>query len=248
MLRYPGQQRLLLAADCIIFGFDGRNIKLLLIQRGFKPAFGKWSLMGGFVGPNESTDEAASRILRQLTGLEGVYLEQLHAFGAPDRDPVERTVSITYFALIDIHKYQQQLSAEYHAEWFHLNDIPELIFDHRQMVEKARRRVRYKAALHPLLFELLPERFTIPQLMHLYEGIYDTTFDKRNFSRKLLSTGLLIKQKEKDKSSSRKGAFYYILDRQQYARNFQSFLHFIPNPDHLLELEQSKAVAAGKMS
>lgn len=234
MLRYSGQQRLLLAADCIIFGFDGKDIKLLLIQRGFKPALGKWSLMGGFVGAGESADQAANRILKQLTGLEGVYMEQLHTFSLPARDPVERTVSVTYFALIDIHKYEQQISDEYHAEWFHLNDVPELIFDHRQMVEMARKRVRYKAALHPLLFELLPEKFTIPQLMNLYEGIYDTTFDKRNFSRKLLSTGLLIKQNEKDKSSSKKGAFYYMLDRQRYDRNFHSFLHFIPNPDHLL--------------
>ncbi|MFS8617922.1 MAG: NUDIX domain-containing protein [Solitalea sp.] len=234
MRGYSGQQRLLLAADCIIFGFDGRDIKLLLIQRGFEPARGKWSLMGGFVQPGESADESAHRILRQLTGLDGVYMEQLHTFSVPDRDPVERTVSVAYFALIDINKYQQQLSDEYHAEWFHLKKIPELIFDHRQMVEMARKRLQYKAALHPLLFELLPEKFTIPQLMHLYEGIYDTTFDKRNFSRKLLSTGLLIKQDEKDKSSSRKGAYYYILDQQRYARNFQSFLHFIPNPDHLL--------------
>lgn len=237
MLRYSGQHRVLLAADCIIFGFDGKDIKLLLIQRGFKPALGKWSLMGGFIRPEESADQAANRILRQLTGLEGVYMEQLHTFSTPGRDPVERTVSVTYFALIDINKYQQQLSDEYHAEWFLLNDIPELIFDHRQMVETARRRIRYKAALHPLLFELLPEKFTIPQLVHLYEGIYDTTFDKRNFSRKLLSTGLLIKQKDKDKSSSRKGAFYYILDRQRYDKNIQSFLHFIPNPDNLLRTD-----------
>ncbi|QEC51364.1 ADP-ribose pyrophosphatase YjhB (NUDIX family) [Anseongella ginsenosidimutans] len=248
MLRYSGQQRLLLAADCIIFGFDGRDIKLLLIQRGFKPALGKWSLMGGFVRKEESADEAANRILRQLTGLEGVYLEQLHTFSVPDRDPVERTVSVTYFALIDINKYQQQLSDEYHAEWFHLNDIPELIFDHRQMVDVARKRVQYKATLHPLLFELLPEKFTIPQLMHLYEGIYDTTFDKRNFSRKLLSTGLLIKQNEKDKSGSRKGAFYYVLDRQRYARSQQSFLHFIPNPDHLLRNGQASSLVKERKS
>ncbi|HEY9562103.1 MAG TPA: NUDIX domain-containing protein [Anseongella sp.] len=234
MLRYSGQQRLLLAADCIIFGFDGKDIKLLLIQRGFRPSLGKWSLMGGFVGAEESAEEAANRILKQLTDLEGVYMEQLHTFSSPERDPVERTVSTTYFALIDIHKYEQQISDEFHAEWFLLNEIPELIFDHLEMVKMARKRVRYKAALHPLLFELLPDKFTIPQLMNLYEGIYDTTFDKRNFSRKLLSTGLLIKQSEKDKSSSKKGAFYYILDRQRYNRNFQSFLHFIPNPDHLL--------------
>lgn len=235
MHRYSGQKRFLAAVDCIIFGFDGRDIKLLLIQRGFKPEKGHWSLMGGFVREDEDTEKAARRILKQLTGLKGVYLEQLHTFSHPARDPVERTLSTAYFALIDIHQYEKQLSDEYHAEWFLLKDVPELIFDHSQMVEMARKRLRYKAALHPILFELLPEKFTIPQLLNLYEGIYDTTFDKRNFSRKILSTNLLIKQKDKDKSGSKKGAFYYILDQKKYADNFQSFLNFIPNPDRLLK-------------
>ncbi|MDR3714888.1 MAG: NUDIX domain-containing protein [Puia sp.] len=234
MIRYSGQSRLLIAIDCIIFGFDGHDIKLLLIQRGLRPEKGKWSLMGGFLEPAESLDDAASRILKKLTGLEGVYLEQLHAFGDPLRDPVERTISVAYFALVDIHRYEKQLSTEYHAEWFLLKELPELIFDHTTMVRMARRELRYKAALHPILFELLPQRFTIPQLQILYEGIYDTTFDNRNFSRKVLSTGLLIKQKEKDKANSKKGAFYYKLDKRKYKANFQAFLNFIPNPDKLL--------------
>jgi 8-oxo-dGTP diphosphatase len=234
MSRYSGQIHLLVAVDCIIFGFDGTDIKLLLVQRGLKPEKGKWSLMGGFLQPRESPEQAASRVLKRLTGLEGVYLEQLGAFGDPSRDPVERTISIAYFALIDIHQYEKQLSYEYHAEWFHLKKIPDLIFDHRKMVEGAKRQLRYKAALHPILFELLPPRFTIPQLQTLYEGIYDTTFDNRNFSRKVLSTELLIKQKEKDKANSKKGAFYYRLDKRKYKANFQAFLNFIPNPDKLL--------------
>ena len=106
--------------------------------------------------------------------------------------------------------------------------------DHKKMMEMAKRQLRYKAALHPILFELLPSRFTIPQLQILYEGIYDTTFDNRNFSRKVLSTELLIKQKEKDKANSKKGAFYYKLDKRKYKANFQAFLNFIPNPDKLL--------------
>ncbi len=232
--RYPGQSHLLVAVDCIIFGFDGTNIKLLLVQRGLKPEKGKWSLMGGFLQARESLDDAANRVLRKLTGLEGVYLEQLQAFGDPSRDPVERTLSVAYFALIDIHQYEKQLSNEYHAEWFLLKKIPELIFDHPAMVELAKKQLRYKAALHPILFELLPARFTIPQLQILYEGIYDTTFDNRNFSRKVLSTDLLIKQKEKDKANSKKGAFYYKLDKRKYKANFQAFLNFIPNPDKLL--------------
>ncbi len=234
MSRYPGESRILVAVDCIIFGFDGNNIKLLLVQRGLKPERGKWSLMGGFLQPTESLEQAANRILKKLTGLEGVYMEQLRAFGDPQRDPVERTISIAYFALVDIHQYEEQLSHEYNAEWFLLDETPDLIFDHKKMMEDAKRQLRYKAALHPILFELLPAKFTIPQLQILYEGIYDTTFDNRNFSRKVLSTELLIKQKEKDKANSKKGAFYYKLDKRKYKANFQAFLNFIPNPDKLL--------------
>jgi len=234
MNRYPGETRILVAVDCIIFGFDGNDIKLLLVQRGLKPERGKWSLMGGFLQTQESLDQAADRILKKLTGLEGVYMEQLQTFGDPLRDPVERTLSVAYFALIDIHQYEKQLSNDYHAEWFLLKKTPELIFDHKKMMEMAKKQLRYKAALHPILFELLPAKFTIPQLQILYEGIYDTTFDNRNFSRKVLSTELLIKQKEKDKANSKKGAFYYRLDKRKYKANFQAFLNFIPNPDKLL--------------
>lgn len=234
MNRYPGETRVLVAVDCIIFGFDGNDIKLLLVQRGLRPEKGRWSLMGGFLQPQESLDQAADRILKKLTGLEGVYMEQLQTFGDPLRDPVERTLSVAYFALIDIHQYEKQLSADYHAEWFLLKKTPELIFDHKRMMEMAKKELRYKAALHPILFELLPAKFTIPQLQILYEGIYDTTFDNRNFSRKVLSTELLIKQKEKDKANSKKGAFYYKLDKRKYKANFQAFLNFIPNPDKLL--------------
>ena len=233
-MKYSGQTRILVAVDCIVFGFDGEDFKLLLIQRGFAPERKRWSLMGGFIQPEESLEVAANRVLKQLTGLEGVYLEQLQAFGDPQRDPVERTLAVAYFALIDIQKYEKQISHEYNAEWFLLNEMPNLIFDHEQMVEAAKNRLRYKAALHPVLFELLPEKFTSPQLKNLYEGLYGTTFDKRNFSRKVLSTGLLVKQKDKDKGSSRKGAFYYKLDKRKYSENFQAFLKFIPNPDKFI--------------
>jgi len=234
MNRYPGQKHYLVAVDCIIFGFDGEHLNLLLIKRGFEPEKGKWSLMGGFIQPNEDADNAAGRILKNLTGLEGVYLEQLHAFGDTNRDPVERTISLAYFALIDIHQYEKQISTEYHAEWFPLTKFPKLIFDHTKMVEMARKNLRYKASLHPILFELLPEKFTMPQLQNLYEDVYAATFDKRNFSRKVISTDLLVKQKDKDKSGSKKGAFYYKLNKRKYAANFHAFLKFIPNPDHLI--------------
>jgi len=234
MIKYTGQSRFIQAVDCIILGFDGGQVKILLIQRGFEPQKGKWSLMGGFVNGDESVDQASSRILKELTGLEGMYLEQLHTFGGINRDPVERTISTAYFALIDISKYEKQISDNYHPEWFPVTQLPDLIFDHQEMAELALRRIRYKAAIHPILFELLPGRFTIPQLQNLYESVYNTTIDKRNFSKRLLATGLLIKQKEKDKAGSKRGAYYYQLDSEKYYANFQAFLNFIPNPTNLI--------------
>src|ERR1700754_1015816 len=231
MLKYSKQTRLLLAVDCIIFGFDGEVLKLLLIKRGFQPEKGNWSLMGGFVQDNESLDQAANRILKRLTGLEGVCLEQLFTFGEPTREPIERTVSVAYFALIDIQRYQTQLSSDYQAEWFQLKRTPKLVFDHQEMLEQARKRIRYKAAMHPILFELLPTKFTIPQLQNLYECVFNTTIDKRNFSKRVLATGLLIKLADKDKAGSKRGAYYYQLNMQNYYAKFQAFMNFIPNPD-----------------
>jgi 8-oxo-dGTP diphosphatase len=239
MTKYYKQNRLLAAVDCIIFGFDSHRLNLLVIQRAIEPEINKWSLMGGFIQPEESADAAAVRVLKKLTGLEGVYLEQLYTFSDPLRDPVERTISIAYFALIDSTLYEKQLTDEYHAEWFPLEKIPDLIFDHKKMVEMAKENLRYKAALHPILFELLPPKFTIPLLQSLFEEVYETKFDKGNFSRKVISTGLLIKQKEKDKENSKKGAFYYKLDKKHYKKNFNKFLHFIRNPNGISKTNSS---------
>ncbi len=228
MIKYSSQTRVLVAVDCIIFGFDGQDYKLLLVQRGFAPEKEKWSLMGGFLQPTESLDEAATRILKQLTGLENVYLDQMHAFSRPDRDPVERVVGVVYMALIDIEKYEKQINDDFHAHWFLMKELPQLIFDHEEMVQMALNRLRYKASLHPILFELLPEKFTLPQLQALYEGLFDTKIDKRNFTRKLLSSNILKKKNEKDKSTSKKGAYFYSLNEAIYKDNGQNLLNLIP--------------------
>jgi 8-oxo-dGTP diphosphatase len=228
MRRYFQQKRFLFAVDCIIFGFDGVELKLMLIQRGFKPFKGEWSLVGGFVGEQESAEDAATRVLKELTGLDGLYMEQLHGFSEVGRDTVERTISFAYFALIDIQKYKKQIIEHYHPAWFSINELPELIFDHTKIVELAKEKLRYKAALHPLLFELLPAKFTMPQLQNLYENVYNTSFDKGNFNRKLLSTKLLMKLKDKDKLGSKKGAFYYKVDPKKYSASFNSFLNLVP--------------------
>jgi 8-oxo-dGTP diphosphatase len=233
MKQYPDQKRILNAVDCIIFGYDGEEIKLLVIKRGFEPFKGKWSLVGGFIKENESTEDAASRVLKNLTGLDGVYMEQLHTFSEPKRDTVERTISTAYVALIDIKKYRRQLNDNYHPVWFPINQLPHLIFDHNEMVELAKKKLRDKASLHPLLFELLPNKFTIPQLKNLYECLYDAEFDKGNFSRKMLSSGLLVKQKDKERLTSKKGAFYYRLNLRKYNSNLHAVLNFVPKPDNL---------------
>lgn len=199
-----------------------------MIRRGFEPEKGKWSLMGGFVQENENLDITVARVLKELTGLKELYLEQLYSFSEPYRDPIERTISVAYYTLIDINQYEEQINNRYHAQWFPLENIPALIFDHQEIIEKARNKLRHKAASHPILFELLPDKFTLPQLQSLYERIYDAVLDKRNFTRKVLSSRLLVKQKDKDKENSKRGAFYYKLDRRKYINNIYSFPNLIP--------------------
>jgi 8-oxo-dGTP diphosphatase len=233
--QYEKQTKCLVALDSIIFGFDGQELKVLLVKRGVETHRDTWSLMGGWLHPNESLEKAAQRIVFELTGLDNVYLEQLATFGDPGRDPVERTVSIAYFALINVPDYDAKISHQFDAEWFPFNELPDLLFDHFEMVELAKERLRYKAAFHPIGFELLPEKFTLPQLLTLYQAIFgEKNIDKRNFARKLLSTHLIIKLKEKQKGVSKKGAFYYMLDSVRYKEHFNSFHNFVPNPDGLI--------------
>lgn len=214
--QYENIDRYPVALDTIIFGFDRENLKLLLIKRDFEPEKGNWSLMGGFLEANESLDEAASRILRNLTGLQNIYLEQLYGFGEIDRDPVERTISIAYYSLINIHDHDKELVKKYSARWFPIDDLPDLIFDHQKMVEAAKTRLEQKAATQPVGFELLPEKFTLPELQQLYESIYETQLDKRNFRRRILSMGVLEKTDEKQKGFSKKGAYLYKFNNEKF--------------------------------
>src|SRR5690606_31921871 len=152
----------------------------------------------------------------------------MHIFSDPNREIVERTVAMAYFALIDIQKYKQQNKDKFHAHWFTMKEMPKLIFEHQDMVEMAKFRLRYQAALHPILFEMLSEKFTLPHLQAMYESLYETKIDKRNFTRKVLSTKMLIKEAGKDKSNSKKGAYYYHLDKSKYKEDFQTVLNFMP--------------------
>lgn len=228
MSAYPNSSRILVALDIIIFGFDGESLKLLLIKRNFEPEVGKWSLMGGFLNEDENLSDAAERILYTLTGLHNNYLEQLHTFGDVRRDPVERTLSVVYYSLVTISDQDVSAIEAHHASWIEMKDRPNLIFDHDQMVEVARQRLRYKAALHPIGFELLPGKFTLPQLQKLYEAIYDVQLDRRNFSRKIMSTGLLVATGEKDSDSVTKKAQLFSLDAEKYQKYLTGSYSFFP--------------------
>lgn len=213
---YKQEDRQLVAVDCIIFGFDKGLLRLLLLKRSLEPGSGKWSLAGGFLNRKESLIEAASRVLCNLTGLENVFLEQLYAYGDPGRDPGGRVVSVTYFALLKVEDYNKDLVIENGAHWRPIENVPELLFDHGEMVEKALCRLRLVAKSQPIGFELLPTKFTLPQLQSLYEAIYQKELDKRNFRKKILSMDLLDKLDEKDKNSSKKGAFLYMFNKEKY--------------------------------
>jgi len=215
---YHEHEKFHVAVDSIIFGYDesGRELKVLLLKRNFQPAKGEWSLMGGFLAGNESVDTAAKRILHQLTGLSEVYMEQLYTFGELDRDPGARIISIAYFALIRINASDLELVCNHGATWVPISSMPPLIFDHAAMVARALKKLQIRARTQPIGFELLPDKFTIPQLQGLYEAIYNKSFDKRNFRRKVLSMDLLEKLEEKEKQSSRKGAWYYRFDSCKY--------------------------------
>lgn len=212
---YKSQTKCLVALDSIIFGFDGEKLKLLLVKRGIEESNNVWSLMGGWLQSNESLNDAASRIVNKLTGLSSLYLEQVTTFGNPKRDPIERTVSVTYFALINTDDYFEANDLEYEGQWFDLDELPDLLFDHSEMVSAAIDRLRNKAAFHPIGFELLPEKFTIPELQKLYEAIFSISFDRRNFSRKMIASGFITKLNEKQKGVSKKGAFYYKFNKNR---------------------------------
>lgn len=224
--RYDSEDKILLAVDCIIFGFDNEELKILLIKRDLEPRKGEWSLMGGFLKQSEVLDEAANRILEHLTGINNVFMEQLYTFSKVDRDPVERTLSVAYYALINLENHNAELINKYSAQWFSISEIPELIFDHNKMVERAIRRLRYKTTKDPIGFELLPERFTMRQLQKLYEAILDEELDKRNFINKINSLGILVKLDEKDMNSSRKGSYLYSFDEKKYRQKVEDGFSF----------------------
>lgn len=209
---YKIHQKFYVAVDCVIFGFDRDDgLQVLLYPRGFEPSRGKWSLLGGFVNQDETLGDAARRILFNTTGLVNIFQQQVHAFSRLDRDPAGRVISMAYYALIRINQQDTDLLREHGAQWWSVSSLPDLIFDHREMIDKALLRLQEKAESELIGPELLGDVFTLTNLKKLYEAIFQRDIDAGNFRKKVLSLGALNNTGEKDKSESKKGAYLYQL-------------------------------------
>jgi 8-oxo-dGTP diphosphatase len=203
--------------DCIIFGFDEGELKILLIERGIEPFKGKWAIPGGVLQMNENVDECAQRELFEETGLENVYMEQLYTFSDVKRDPHGQVVTIAYYALVKLSKYKVKAGNDAkNAKWFPISEIPPLAYDHNGILEVAFKRLKGKIRYQPIGFELLPDKFTLPDLQKLYETVLEVKIDRRNFRRKIKSTGLLIDHQESVKGVPHIGARYFSFDKKKY--------------------------------
>lgn len=224
---HPKHQPISLATDCVIFGFDGGELKLLLTEREKEPFRNKWALPGGFVFAEETTEACARRILLEKAGVGEVFIEQLYTFSKVDRDPRERIVSVTYYALVNKREYGLIAGRDtLRADWFEISQLPDLAFDHADIVAMAVQRLKGKLSYQPVGFELLDEKFTLSQLQSLYEAILSNPVDKRNFRKKILGMGLLTGLDEKETNVARKAAQLYRFDKQAYQELTQKGFHF----------------------
>lgn len=213
--------------DCVIFGFDEDKLKILLTKRDIEPYIGEWALPGGFIDPDETSDDCARRKLQEEAGLKNIYLEQLYTFSNIDRDPRYRVISIAYYALVRSTDYHLQAgSGIADVQWFPLTEIPALAFDHKEIINVATERLRGKISYQPIGFELLPEKFTLPDLHRLYETVLNTNIDRWNFRKKILSTGLLIDHSDLQKNRTLRAAKIYSFDKEKYEKLTKSGFYF----------------------
>lgn len=215
-LFYTGNTTFLVAVDCIVFGFKDKDLHILLTRRPVEPLKGEWSLMGGFMEANESLDQAAEKVLYRYTQQQGIYMDQVNAYGEVDRDTGGRVVSVAFYALVRLEEFDTSLAKKFDARWVKIQDLPSLIFDHNQMVHDALTLLRYQASMQPIIFNFFDQKFTLPALQDLYEAIYQMPIDKRNFRKKVASMQILDKLDEKDKLSSKRGAHYYTFNEKKY--------------------------------
>ncbi|WP_129713723.1 NUDIX domain-containing protein [Pedobacter sp. SYP-B3415] len=215
--------------DCVIFGFDGGELKILLIERAEEPFKDWWALPGNLVSEDQSLDQSASSILTSLTGLRDIYMEQYYAFGDPGRHPQGRVVTLAYYALIRLggeKELHPVTSYAKRAVWWSVNDLPKLAFDHKKIFDKGLEKIKRRIKHQPIAFELLPEKFTLTQLQHVYELILGKKLDKRNFRKKMLSFSVLRELNEKQKGVSYRAATLYKFDRRKYAKLFGKEISF----------------------
>lgn len=213
---YSEHSQYWVSVDCIVFGFDNNQLKLLIGRRQMDPGRGEWSLYGGFVRVNESLEDAANRVLHDLTGMRKIYMKQVGAFGAVDRDPGERVISVAYCALINVRDYDDKLREQYGLQWVDIDSLPRLYSDHNQMVKKAVMLLRHRIKTEPLSFNLLPDLFTLTQLQHVYEAILGGEIDKRNFRKRIKQIDFIEKTELIDKVTSKRGAALYRFNRKMY--------------------------------
>ena len=219
--------------DNVIFGFDEGDLKVLLIKRGEEPYHGKWGLPGFFVYPNEDLDTAAQRVLEELTGLRNVFLEQVKTFGAVNRHPIGRVITVAYFSLIKISHYTLQPSSiARQVKWHSVADVEDLAFDHNDILNACFNRLKWLVRSRPVGFELLPPKFTLTELQHLYEAILETKLDKRNFRKKILTMDLLVDLEETQEGVAHRPARLYQFDRNRYEQLLSEGFSF--------ELKESK--------
>ena len=216
MTYYSQHAKVWVSVDCIIFGFDEGKLKVLIGRRQMDPGRGEWSLYGGFVAADESIDDAASRTVAELTGLNNLYMRQVGAFGSIDRDPGERVISIAYYALINVSHYDERLRLDHGVEWINVEELPKLYSDHNEMVRKALKLMRQKLRTEPVGFRLLPDLFTLTQLQKLYEAVNGEVLDKRNFRKRIKEMDYIEKTELIDKSYSKRGAFLYRFNNRVY--------------------------------
>lgn len=203
------------STDCVIFGFDGSELQVLLIERGIEPFKGKWAFPGGFLNMDETAGEGALRELKEETGLENAYIEQFNTYSDPGRDPRERVITIAHYALVRIQEVKGGDDAA-KAQWFPIDEVPQLAFDHDKILRDAMRKLRERIHFEPIGFEFLPEKFTMRDLQILYESILGVKFDRRNFAKKMMHYELLNQLDETVRPTAKRDALLYSFNKENY--------------------------------
>jgi len=209
--------RIALSVDCVIFGFEENELKVLVIKCNIKEYKGKWSLLGDLVKPDEDIDAASYRILKGRTGLNDVYLEQVKSFGKPNRHPAGRVITIAYFSLVNIKNHELKL-ADNELHWHPVNDIVDMAFDHKEILHSCLEQLREKIEDHPLVFNLLPEKFSLRELQCLYEAIMNTKLDRRNFRKKFFVMDWLTDLNELEEDVPHRPGKLYQFNKEKFGK------------------------------